>query len=98
MSPDRPKFMEPVIVFLVLVILAVPLAFVVWLILHVIHTRNRIDQLSHRMQGLEQELSRLRHAQEKGTKAADPASEKAPLPAVAPPGFPETAREVSERP
>jgi len=52
--------MEPGIVLVVLVVLGIPIALAVWLIVHAVSARSRIEELSRRLGDLEVEILRLK--------------------------------------
>jgi hypothetical protein len=56
--------MEPGIALVVLVILGIPIALAIWLIVRVISSKNRIEELSHRLGKLESEIFRLKREKE----------------------------------
>jgi len=75
--------MEPGIAFVILVILAVPIALAIWLIARAVSARNSIEEFSRRIGQLEFEISKLKRA--KGPPASSVQQETiAPAP-VAPP-------------
>ncbi len=81
--------MEPGIVLLLLLILGAPLALAGWLVMRAIGAKNKIEELSRRLQALESELSRLKweHADTKPDTAQTGATkpEVSPVTAPAPP-------------
>jgi Predicted membrane protein (DUF2339) len=50
-------------IFIVLLVIAAPLALAIWLIVRAVQTRDRIEELSRRLSGLEVEVHRLRKEQ-----------------------------------
>ena len=60
-------------VFIVLLVIATPLALAIWLIVRAVQTRDRLEELSRRLSGLEAEVHRLRKEQNPA-----PPSETAP--------------------
>jgi Predicted membrane protein (DUF2339) len=76
---------EAVIVLIVLVVLAVPLALAIWLIAWAVSARNKIKWLTRRFDELELELYRLKRASETQPPAT-PAQQPEPIvPKAAPP-------------
>src|SRR5271154_6093597 len=56
--------MEPGIALVVLVILGIPIALAIWLIVRAVNSKNRIEELSHRLGELESEIFRLKREKE----------------------------------
>jgi uncharacterized membrane protein len=81
----------PFIILLVLVILGVPIAIAIWLIVRTTDARNRIGELSRKVDWLELELLRLKRnppaapAETKTPVAAVPSPQPQPAPPVVPP-------------
>jgi type II secretory pathway pseudopilin PulG len=89
--------MEPGIALVVLVILGIPIALAIWLIVRAVSSRNRIEELSHRLGKLESEIFRLKREKESPKpfesspatappqpKIVTPAPVEPPQPAVTP--------------
>jgi type II secretory pathway pseudopilin PulG len=56
--------MEPGIALVVLVIVGIPIALAIWLIVRAVNSKNRIEELSHRLGELESEIFRLKREKE----------------------------------
>src|SRR5689334_2196474 len=86
----------PIIVLLVLIILALPIALAIWLIVRAADARDRISELSRRVGTLEVESLRLRQERERNAATADeiktPAAAVAPMPAAQSQTAPETVK------
>jgi hypothetical protein len=76
------------VVFIVLVVLAVPLALAIWLIVRAVSAKKRIDELSGRVGELELELYRQKRAAEAQPPAAAPAPKPQPIVPKAAPAEP----------
>src|SRR5450759_2773720 len=83
--------MEALIPLIVLAVIIVPLGLVIWLIARAVQARDRIEELSRRLSGLEVEVYRL-----KKTPADARAAWATTSPAAAPAKQP--AEEIFERP
>jgi uncharacterized membrane protein len=73
--------MEAMIPFIILVVLGVPIALAIWLIIHAVQARGRIEDLSSRLSELESEISRLKR-EHGSAKPAEPAPTPVPAPPV----------------
>jgi type II secretory pathway pseudopilin PulG len=71
--------MEPGIILVVLIVLGIPVALAVWLVVHAVNAKNRIEELSDRLVVLESEVIRLKRENEP-PKPAAPAPAPAPAP------------------
>jgi uncharacterized membrane protein len=85
--------MEPGIILVVLVILGIPIALAIWLMVRAVSAKNRIEELSRRLDELRLEVFRLKKeppparmtAVEAAFKKITPAKPEAAVPAFAPP-------------
>ncbi|HEX7576417.1 MAG TPA: DUF2339 domain-containing protein, partial [Verrucomicrobiae bacterium] len=73
--------MEPGIILVVLIVLGIPVALAVWLVVHAVNAKNRIEELSDRLVVLESEVIRLKRENEP-PKPAAPAPAPAPQPKI----------------
>ena len=69
--------------FIILLILGVPSALAIWLIVRAVSTKRQIEDLSHRLNKLDQEIASLKRSS--STLATGPESEKPFKPAILPP-------------
>ena len=98
----------PFIILLVLVIIGVPIAFGIWLIVRAVNARNRIEELSRRVDELQIEIVQLKHqppppaakktAAEAMVQHFEPVTPPVEVPAQAPPSVPLSRLETSPPP